>query len=103
MRKMKFLRRLFSSWWHREERDFSDWYENLLQNFTYACEADYRNWVEVLELPEQVRGYRSVRAPKMAAARRRAQDLLADHAKPGSPDLLEINPAPAVSHFKVTR
>ena len=103
MRKMKFLRRLFSSWWHREERDFSDWYKNLLQNFTYTGAEDYRNWVDVLELPEQVRGYRSVRAPKMATARRHAQELLADHAKTASPDLLEIKPAAEIPLTKVPR
>ena len=103
IRKMKFLRRLFSSWWHREERDFSDWYEDLLAQFTYNCAADYRKWIAVLKLPEQVRGYRSVRAPKMATARRQARDLLAEQAKTGSPDLLEIKPAIDIPLSKVIR
>jgi indolepyruvate ferredoxin oxidoreductase len=103
VRKTKFLRRLFSSWWHREERDFIDWYADLLQRFDYNCEEDYRTWVKVLELPEEVRGYRSVRTPKMAAARRRAEDLLADRSKSRAPDLLDIEPAATISSLKATR
>ncbi len=97
MRKMKFLRRLFSAWWHREERDFIDWYTDLLKGFNYANEEEYRTWVKALELPEEVRGYRTVRRPKMEAARRRAEELLARRPSTRSPDLLEIEPATTVS------
>ena len=78
LRRMKFLRRMFWSWWHREEREFGAWYVDLLRHFAYHDEASYRVWVQVLELPEQVRGYRAVRHPAMVAARLRAAELLCE-------------------------
>ena len=97
MRRMKVLRRLFSSWWHREEREFSDWYADLLLRFDYGDEEEYRTWVKVLELPEEVRGYRQVRTPKMAAARQRAEELLQRRPPATAPGLLEIEPVAAAS------
>ncbi|NKB70547.1 MAG: indolepyruvate ferredoxin oxidoreductase [Candidatus Latescibacteria bacterium] len=93
MAKMKFLRRLFGSWWHREERDFITWYSDLLQRFDYSNEEEYRRWVQVLSLPEEVRGYRGVRDPKMAAAKIRAQTLLSGQPAPPAPGTLHIEPA----------
>ena len=97
MRRMKFLRRLFSSWWHREEREFARWYGDLLLRFDYADADEYKTWVKVLELPEEVRGYRQVRTPKMAAARRRAAELLQRRPAATAPGLLEIEPVAAAS------
>ena len=97
MRRMKFLRRLFSSWWHCEEREFARWYSDLLLRFDYGDAAEYQTWVKVLELPGEVRGYRQVRTPKMAAARRRAAELLQRRPPATAPGLLEIEPAAAAS------
>lgn len=90
--RMKFLRRLFSSWWHCEEVEFRDWYSGLAGRFAYQSEAEYRTWVQVLELPDQVRGYRAVREPKMAAARRRAAELLGQRPAAKAPETLAIEP-----------
>ena len=80
LRRMRFLRRLLASWWHREERDFTAWYESLVSGFDAAracADSEYETWVELLSLPESVRGYRSVRSAAMTAARQRGGELTA--------------------------
>ena len=94
---MKFLRRLCSSWWHREERDFIGWYEALLARFAHSSAAEYKTWVQILSLPGEVRGYRGVRSPKMDAARHRAEELLAGCPTAPDPDLLQIDQPSAVA------
>ena len=89
--RMKFLRRLCSSWWHREERDFATWYESLLADFSPRSADEYNTWVQVLSLPEEVRGYRGVRQPKMEAAKERAAELLAGREAAPNPALLQIS------------
>jgi indolepyruvate ferredoxin oxidoreductase len=91
----RFLRRWLASWWHVEERGFRDWYAGLVDRFAHRDAAEYRTWVELLRLPEQVRGYRAVRAPRMAAARRRAEELLARRPAADSTGRTEIEPVPA--------
>ncbi|MYF91811.1 MAG: indolepyruvate ferredoxin oxidoreductase, partial [Gemmatimonadetes bacterium] len=88
--RMKFLRRLCSSWWHREERDFAAWYENLITDFSPRSSDEYHTWVQILSLPEEVRGYRGVRQPKMEAAKERAAELLAGRETAPDPALLQI-------------
>jgi indolepyruvate ferredoxin oxidoreductase len=92
MSRAKFLRRLFSSWWHREEVEFREWYCGLMARFSYQDEAQYRAWVQVLSLPEEVRGYRAVRDPKMAAAKRRAAELLEARPPSRAPGTIDIEP-----------
>ena len=95
--RMKILRRLFASWWHIEERAFTDWYEELIDRFHYDNASEYATWVQVLSLPEEVRGYRSVRRPKMQAARRRAEELLEKRPPVQNPQLLTIEPLAPIS------
>ncbi|MCC7261992.1 MAG: 2-oxoacid:acceptor oxidoreductase family protein, partial [Candidatus Latescibacteria bacterium] len=90
--RMKFLRRLFAGWWHREQVEFREWYADLLERFAFQNDAEYRTWLQVLELPEEVRGYRAVREPKMAAARRRAAELLGQRPATRAPGTLDIEP-----------
>ena len=71
--------------------------ESLLADFPHQSDADYRIWVKILSLPEEVRGYRGVRAPKMAAARRRADELLQGRETAPDPALLQIGRTSAVS------
>ncbi len=81
--RMKFLRRLFASWWHREEIDFREWFADLVHAFDGGeNRVSYETWVELLSLPEEVRGYRIVRTPKMEAAREHAKTLLAAASTP---------------------
>ena len=79
-----------AAWWHREERDFLAWYEDLLGRFTYRNADEYQTWVRVLSLPGEVRGYRDVIIPKMEAAKSRAGELLAGRQPAADPTLLQI-------------
>ena len=72
---MRPLRKVLPGW-HQRERDFRDWYENLLDIFDYTSANDYERWLAILSVPEPVTGYREVRYPKMEAARKKAQRLL---------------------------
>ena len=89
--RMKFLRRLCSAWWHREERDFAAWYEGLIADFAPHSADEYHTWLQVLSLPEEVRGYRGVRQPKMEAAKKRATELLTGRNTAPDPALLQIS------------
>ena len=92
----KILRRLFATWWHRDEVAFRDWYTALATRFDGARgDLPYATWVEILELPEKVRGYRSVRAPKMTAARERAAEMLAGRPPGAAPGTISIEPVGA--------
>ncbi|MCB4757591.1 MAG: 2-oxoacid:acceptor oxidoreductase family protein [Elusimicrobia bacterium] len=77
MKHLRFLRRMMTGW-HVAEKEFRAWYENLVDGFNiFDNDETYRFYTEALRQPEQVRGYREIRYPKMLAARRRAAELLA--------------------------
>lgn len=69
MRRFKFLRRWLSGW-HREEKEFRDWYVLLVERFDADKKSAYDVWVSMLNSPEAVRGYREIRQPAMQEARR---------------------------------
>lgn len=75
MKHMKFLRRLMPAW-HKREKGFRAWYEALVDRFEYTSPEMYERWVAVLSLPEEVRGYRLVRYPKMEQAMEQAEKIL---------------------------
>jgi len=75
MKRMKFLRRFLPEW-HRPEKEFRDWYSNLLSQFRYSNEVEYQSWLEILKAPEPVTGYRHIRHPKQEAARKKADGIL---------------------------
>jgi indolepyruvate ferredoxin oxidoreductase len=81
MKRMKFLRRLLPEW-HRPEKEFRDWYSNLLNQFLFANETQYHIWLEILRVPEMVTGYRHIRHPKQDLAKRRVESLLASLRQP---------------------
>ncbi len=79
MSRMGFLRSLMPRWHHRE-REFRDWYVQLLDRFDWSPAKgvrEYQRWLEVLRVPESVSGFREVRYPKMEAAKRRVEELFA--------------------------
>lgn len=76
MRSMKFLRRWLPEW-HRGEKDFRDWYLSLVDQFSKATPNTYDLWLQLLQLPSEVRGYREVRVASMAAARAKGLRLSA--------------------------
>jgi indolepyruvate ferredoxin oxidoreductase len=75
MKKMKFLRRLMPAW-HKREKAFRVWYEGMVDKFEFTSPEQYERWVRVLSLPEEVRGYRTVRYPKMENAIGLADQIL---------------------------
>jgi indolepyruvate ferredoxin oxidoreductase len=75
MRHFKFLRRWLPDW-HREEKQFREWYLDLAASFEAEDEASYRLWVQILNCPEAVRGYREVRRPAMVQARENVEKWL---------------------------
>ncbi|MFQ6049293.1 MAG: DUF6537 domain-containing protein, partial [Phycisphaerae bacterium] len=76
LRELRFLRYVLP-FYHRSDRKFLQWYRQVVDGFSYRDASQYRRYLEVLNCPEQVRGYREYRRPKMAAARQRAEHLLA--------------------------
>ena len=76
MKRMKFLRRWLSQW-HKLEKVFRDWYiAKVIDTFAPHDRESYEDHVTALEIPEEVRGYREVRYPKMENARKRVEELL---------------------------
>ncbi len=72
MKRLRFLRRLLPAW-HREEKEFRDWYLALSAHFDTDHEKTYASWVKILSCPENVRGYREIRASAMQEARRQVR------------------------------
>jgi len=72
MKRLRFLRRLLPGW-HREEKEFRDWYLDLAFHFDAESEKDYACWVRILSCPDNVRGYREIRASAMQEARRQVR------------------------------
>ena len=86
--RMKFLRRLFSSWWHREERDFAAWYEGPDRRLFSALR---RRVSHLGASPVTARGGARLpgtfRQPKMEAAKERADRVASrprDRPRPGA-------------------
>ncbi len=77
MKRLKGLRQLLPGW-HREEREFRDWYLKTAGHFDAENEKMYRLWVKILSCPDSVRGYREIRAPHMAAARKQVHQWTRD-------------------------
>ncbi len=81
MKHMKFLRRLLPQW-HKKEKAFRAWYEALVDRFEYTSPEMYERWVAALSLPEEVRGYRGIRYPKMEQAMDQAEKILSGKTSP---------------------
>ena len=75
MKHMKFLRKLLPAW-HAREKEFRSWYINLVDTLTLNGEIPYDTYVNIFETPEEVRGYRKVRYPKMEEAKQKVASLL---------------------------
>ena len=76
MKRMRFLRRLLSQW-HKLEKVFRDWYiAEVIDTFAPQDRESYEDYVSALEVPEEVRGYREVRYPKMENAKKKVEELL---------------------------
>ena len=79
MKRMKFLRRWLSQW-HAKEKEFREWYiQEVIDTFS-PTDENYAKYVEALECPETVRGYREIRYPTMEAAKQKVEKLLGPEA-----------------------
>ncbi|WP_432797481.1 DUF6537 domain-containing protein [Poriferisphaera sp. WC338] len=72
---MGVLRKLLPAW-HSRERAFRDWYDQMVERLDWHEAQDYKRWLSILSVPDQVRGYREVRYPKMEQARKDAEMYL---------------------------
>jgi indolepyruvate ferredoxin oxidoreductase len=71
------LRQLLPQW-HKQEKEFRDWYIGLVEGFTFfESQQDYELYVKALGEIETVRGYREIRAPQMEEAKRKVKEWLA--------------------------
>ena len=77
----KLLRKLLPGW-HAREKAFRGWYIQLVKRFQYQDQASYQAYVQAFEVPEEVRGYREVRYPKMELAMSKAEAILKNHQPP---------------------
>jgi indolepyruvate ferredoxin oxidoreductase len=76
MKRMKFLRRWLSQW-HVKEKAFRDWYiAEVVDTFAPYDTKSYESYILALEVPDEIRGYREVRYPKMEAAQKKVAELL---------------------------
>jgi indolepyruvate ferredoxin oxidoreductase len=84
-KRMKWLRRALPEW-HREEKDFRDWYLKIVGHFseTVTDSHSYEVFLKILRLPELVTGYREVRYPKMQSARQQGEIWLREILDPRS-------------------
>lgn len=81
MKRLRFLRRWLPAW-HTREKAFRTWYGSLVDRFTYQDATTYTLYLQALRVPESVRGYRTIRYPKMAEAQRFAEQLIRQATKP---------------------
>lgn len=75
MKHFKFLRKLLPQW-HKKEKEFRQWYGELVDQFDYHDQTSYSLYFQALQTPEEVRGYRKIRYPKMEEARLKVSELL---------------------------
>jgi indolepyruvate ferredoxin oxidoreductase len=102
LKRMKFLRRLPG--WHVPERHFRDRYSLLVNRLRYNSKEFYDRLVEVLRLPEQVRGYVEVRYPTMVEPLRRIDALLNDPELSGTTaDTAKSNAVPTPHFTEIVR
>ena len=62
--------------WHGRDQEFAQWYIGLLAQIDLAGDVAYQKWLDILNCPENVTGYREIRYPKMLAARKQVEELL---------------------------
>jgi len=74
LRHMRWLRGLMPAW-HSREKDFRQWYGQLVDSVNFQSPWEYDLWLEMLSCVEPVTGYREVRYPKMAAAQTKVAQL----------------------------
>jgi indolepyruvate ferredoxin oxidoreductase len=87
MKHMKFLRNVMPQW-HQREKDFRKWYGELVDKFEFKTAEEYDRWVRALSVPEDVRGYREIRYPKMEKAKETAGKILSGEEKPKAETLV---------------
>jgi len=73
MRHFKFLR-WFLPAWHKREKDFKDWYIQLVKEFRYyENDQGYQTYLKILKSPDEARGFREIRYPLMERAMKKVE------------------------------
>jgi indolepyruvate ferredoxin oxidoreductase len=75
LRHCRWLRKLLPGW-HVKEKDFRSWYMKLVDGCAVTEAWRYDLWLEILQSPEAVTGYREVRHPKQEVARQKVSELM---------------------------
>ena len=75
LKRLKFIRRYLPVY-HRQEREFLDWYLQLIEGFIHRNEYEYQQYLLALRTVDKVKGYREYRTPTMERARQEAEDIL---------------------------
>jgi len=75
LKQLKVVRK-YLPFYHLEDREFLNWYRQILNGFTYRTERDYKHYLLAINRIDQVRGYREYRLPTMVKARQEAEDIL---------------------------
>ncbi len=89
LKRMRWMRNVLP-WYHREDRTFLKWYEDIVDDFAFNDRAGYAQYLEILRCPENVTGYAEIRWPKMDDARARADQMLADVRKSRQPKAVKM-------------
>jgi indolepyruvate ferredoxin oxidoreductase len=84
MARCTFLRNVLPGW-HEKERQFRDWYMDLIDRAQWVRPEQYDAWAAALSTPQTVTGYREIRYPKQEAARAKAEAILAGLDRPANP------------------
>ena len=74
LRHCRWLRKLLPQW-HAREKEFRDWYMKLVDTCELREAWRYNLWLDILNSPEGVTGYREVRHPKQEAAKAKVAEL----------------------------
>ncbi len=75
LKRMKFIRP-YIPFYHRAEREFLDWYLQLIEGFIHRNDYEYKQYQLAFQAVDQVKGYREYRTPTMERARQQAEDIL---------------------------
>jgi indolepyruvate ferredoxin oxidoreductase len=98
LRELRFLRR-YLPLYHRMDRRFLAWFEQLLDRFDYSTNDEYRRYSRAINAVNQVCGYREYRTPTMTRARYEAERILAD--PPTFPDSQPPSSEPATPNVPI--
>jgi len=100
LRQLKFVRG-YLPLYHRVDRRFLAWFEQILSRFDYQTADQYARYRRAVEAIDAVNGYREYRTPTMIKARNEAEKALASPGRPS--DLLGPPSKPPPGRVPIVR